>query len=84
MEGSRTKKIRTAPELNDNAMTMMKFFRTLFVAAALVGMHWMGMSMARTFDAPSEHRAARIQVERVDETAPPVMDAIPGQTAVAG
>ena len=54
------------------------------VAAALVSTHWMGMSMARTFDAPSEHRAARIQVERVDETAPPAMDAIPGQTAVAG
>ena len=47
------------PETNDRDMTLMKFFRTLFVAAALVSTHWMGMSMARAFVGPSDEQASR-------------------------
>ena len=71
-------------ELNDKTMTPMKFFRTLFIAAALVSTHWMGMSMARAFAAPAETQAAQVPVEEVVEQPAEGENTVPVRAAVAG
>ena len=65
-------------------MTTMKFFRTLFVAAALVSTHWMGMSMARTFAVPADAQAAQIPSEEVAEPVEDTATAVPVPAVVAG
>ena len=65
-------------------MTAIKFLRTLFIAAALVSTHWMGMSMARAFATPAEAQAAQIPVEEVVEQPAERENAVAVRAVVAG